>query len=121
MAKSLFDVYQSLHNVFNVANNREIFEETQKEVYPNEPIVSAKSLTHTRWSCRFLALDTIFRKLKTILIYLQKVSTTNSSYAEVAAGLYHKFLPSKFIISLSFYMKFLEKFKLSIYVCRKRT
>ena len=108
VAKGLFDVHQSLHNVFNVANNREIFEETQKEVYPNEPIVSAKSLTDTRWSCRFLALDTIYRKLKA-LISLQKVSTTNSSYAEVAAGLYHKIISSKFIISLVFLHEVLGK------------
>ena len=109
VAKGLFDVYQSLHNVFNVAKNREIFEETQKEVYPNEHMVSAKSLTDTRWSCRFLALDTIYRKLKALLISLQKVSTTNSSYAEVAAGLYHKILSSKFIISLVFLHEVLGK------------
>lgn len=52
--------------MFNVAKNREIFEETQKEVYHNEPIVSARSLSETRWSCRFSSLDMVYRKLKGI-------------------------------------------------------
>ena len=60
VAKGLFDAYQSLHNVYNVAKNREIFEETQREVYPKAFNVSAKSLGETRWSCRFLSIDSIY-------------------------------------------------------------
>ena len=37
--------YKALHEVFNVAKHKEIFEESQKEQYPKEPLMAASSLT----------------------------------------------------------------------------
>ena len=37
--------------------------------------------------------------LRAILVTLQKIGASNSNQADSAAGLYHKILPGKFVIS----------------------
>ena len=43
-AKEVIEAYKALHKVFNVAKHKEIFEESQKEQYPKEPLMAASSL-----------------------------------------------------------------------------
>ena len=117
VAKGLFDAYQSLHNVHIVARNREIFEETQKEVYLKESIVSAKSLCETRRSYRFLSIDTIYRKLKAILISLQKYLQRIPAMQKWQSANIIKFYLVNSLYPSSFCMKSL----VSTYVCKKRT
>ena len=90
------------HTIFNVASNREIFEAVQKELYPKQPIMAASSLTEVRWACKFEGVNTMVTRLRAILVSLQKIGASNSNQANSAAGLYHKILSRKFVISLCF-------------------
>lgn len=101
-ASNVINVYKSLHTIFNVASHREIFEAIQKEHYPKEPLLAASSLTEVRWACKFEGVNTMMRRLKAILLSLQKIADSNSSQTDSAAGLYHKILCGKFIVSLCF-------------------
>lgn len=94
--------YKALHNIFNVAKHKEIFEECQKDHYPNEPLMAASSLTEVRWACKFEGVNTIVRRFKAILVSLQKTAAENSNQSDVAAGLYQKMLSGRFIVSLCF-------------------
>ena len=42
-ACNVINVYKTLHTIFNVASNREIFEAVQKELYPKQSIMAASS------------------------------------------------------------------------------
>jgi hypothetical protein len=101
-ACSVINIYKALHTIFNVASNREIFEAIQKELYPKQPIMAASSLTEVRWACKFEGVNTMVKRLRAILISLQKIGASNSNQADSAAGLYHKILSGKFVISLCF-------------------
>ena len=94
---NVINVYKTLHTLFNVASNREIFEAVQKEMYPKQPIMAASFLTEVQWACKFEGVNTIVKRLRAILVSLQ-----NSNQADSAAGLYHKILSGKFVISLCF-------------------
>ena len=52
-ATNVMKIYKSLHAIFNVASHREIFEATQRDIHPKEPIMAASSLTEVRWACKF--------------------------------------------------------------------
>ena len=52
-AKNVIESYRSIHKVFNVAKNRERFEEFQRKFYPTEQVKAASSLIEVRWSCKF--------------------------------------------------------------------
>ncbi|XP_028408662.1 zinc finger MYM-type protein 1-like [Dendronephthya gigantea] len=101
-ACNVINVYKALHTIFNVASNREIFEAVQKEFYPKQPIMAASSLTEVRWACKFEGVNTMVKRLRAILVSLQKIGASNSKQADSAAGLYHKILSGKFVISLCF-------------------
>jgi hypothetical protein len=101
-ACSVINVYKALHIIFNVAGNREIFEAVQKELYPKQPIMAASSLTEVQWACKFEGVNTMVKRFKAILISLQNIGASNSNQADSAAGLYHKILLGKFVISLCF-------------------
>ena len=64
--------------------------------------MAASSLTEVRWACKFEGVNTMVKRLGAILISLQKISASNSNQADSAAGLYHKILSGKFVISLCF-------------------
>ena len=101
-ASNVINVYKTLHTIFNVASNREIFEAVQKELYPKHPIMAASSLTEVRWACKFEGVNTMVKRLQAILESLQKIGASNSNQADSAAGLYHKILSGKFVISRCF-------------------
>ena len=101
-ACNVINGYKALHTIFNVASNREIFEAAQKEFYPKQPIMAASSLTEVRWACKFEGVNTMVKRLRAILVSLQKIGASNSNQADSAAGLYHKILSGKFVISLCF-------------------
>ena len=106
-ANNVINVYKSLHDIFNVASHREIFESVQKECYPKQPIMGASSLTEVRWACKFEGVNTMVKRLQAILVSLQKIGASNSNQADLAAGLYHKILSGTFLISLCFLHKVL--------------
>ena len=64
--------------------------------------MAASSLTEVRWACKFEGVNTMVKRLKAILVSLQKIGASNSNQADSAAGLYHKILSGKFVISLCF-------------------
>ena len=64
--------------------------------------MAASSLTEVRWACKFEGVNTMVKRLRAILISLQKIGASNSNQADSAAGLYHKILSGKFVISLCF-------------------
>ena len=101
-ACNVINVYKTLHTIFNVASNREIFEAVQKELYSKQPIMAAYSLTEVRWACKFDGVNTMVKRLPAILVSLQKIGASNSNQADSAAGLYHKIFSRKFVISLCF-------------------
>ena len=101
-------VYKSLRVVFGVASHREIFEAVQKECHPKQPVMAASSLTEVRWACRLEGVNTMVKRLKAILVGLQKVSASNSNQGDLSAGLYHKILSVRFVISLCFLHKVLD-------------
>ena len=80
-------------------------------MYPKESFVSAKSHCETRWSCRFLSIDTIYRKLKAILISLQKYPQRIPAKQKWQSALTIKFYlvnslyPSSFAFKVSTYMQ----------------
>ena len=96
-ASNVINVYKTLHTIFNVASSREIFKAVQKELYPKQPIVAASSLTEVRWACKFEGVNTMVKRLRAILVRLQKIGASNSNQADSAAGLYHKILSGKFL------------------------
>ena len=102
-ASNVINVYKTLHIIFNVASNREIFEAVQKELYPKQPIMAASFLTEVQWACKFEGVNTMVKRLRAILVSLQKIGASNSNQADSAAGLYHKILSGKFVISLCFH------------------
>ena len=106
-ANNVINVSKSLHDILNVATHREIFESVQKECYPKQPIMAASSLTEVRWSCKFEGVNTMVKRLQAILVSLQKIGASNSNQPDLAAGLYHKILSGKFVISLCFLHKVL--------------
>ena len=99
-ASNVINVCKTLHTIFHVASNREIFEPVQKELYPKQPIMAASSLTEVRWACKFEGVNTMIKRLRAILVSLQKIGASNSNQADSAAGLYYKILSGKFVISL---------------------
>ena len=101
-ASNVINVYKTLHTILQLASNREIFEAVQKELYPKQPIMAASSLTEVRWACKFEGVNTMIKRLRAILVSLQKIGASNSNLADSAAGLYHKILSGKFVISLCF-------------------
>ena len=58
-AKRVIKLYNSLHTFLNVANNKEVFEEEQLRLFPEDPVKSIGQLTEVRWSCKFEVIDTI--------------------------------------------------------------
>ena len=107
-ASNVIKIYKSLHTIFNVASHREIFEAMQRDIHPKEHIMAASSLTEVRWACKFEGVNTIVRRFQAILMSLQKISSTNSSQADSAAGLYHRILLGKFVVCLCFVHKVLS-------------
>ena len=101
-SKQVISVYNSLHDIFNVANNREILEKHQREIYPKQRVLEFSSLTETRWSCKFQGIDKIIKRIKAILVSLQTIAGNNSNKSDKAAGVYHKMMSSQFITSLIF-------------------
>ena len=101
-------IYKSLPAIFNVASRRKIFKAMQRDFYPKEHIMAVSSLTNIRWAYKFEGVNTIVRRFQAILQSLQKISATNSSQADSAAGLYHKILLGKFVICLCFVHKVLS-------------
>jgi hypothetical protein len=99
-AVKVITVYKSLHTVFNVANNREIFEKHQAELYPNEQKMGVTALTEVRWGCQFEGVSTILARIKALLASLIEIAASTSNTADKAAGLYHKILSADFITSL---------------------
>ena len=93
-------VYKGLHAVFNVANNREIFEKNQNQLYPKQRKMCVSALTEIRWGCQFEGVDTILSRIKALLASLIEIANSTSDTADKAAGLYHKILSSNFITSL---------------------
>ena len=73
------NIYKTLHAIFNVVSNREIFEAVQKELYPKQPIMDASSLSEVRRACKFEGVNTMFKRLKAILVSLQKIDASNSN------------------------------------------
>ena len=101
-AKSIITVYKSLHHIFSVANNREIYEDQQKNLYPKQQIKQLSGLTEVRWSCRYEGVNTVINTIKAILVSLQLIANGNSNTADQAAGTYHKIMSSSFITSMVF-------------------
>ena len=66
-ANNVINVYKSLHDIFNVASHREIFESVQKECYPKQPIMAASSLTEVRWACKFEGVNTMVKNFRQFL------------------------------------------------------
>ena len=64
--------------------------------------MAASSLTEVRWACKFEGVNSIVRRFKAILVSLQKIAASNSNQSDVAAGLYHRMLSGRFIISICF-------------------
>ena len=91
-----------MYTIFNVANNQEILESRQKQLYPKQRIMHITGLTDVRWSCRFDGLDTVVKRIKAILVSLQDIASSNSKTSEKAAGAYHKMMSSSFITELIF-------------------
>ena len=63
-ACSVITVYKALHAILNVASNREIFEHVRKELYQEQPVVAASSLTEVRWACKIEEVDTMIKKIQ---------------------------------------------------------
>ncbi|KAI6649563.1 Hydrocephalus-inducing protein [Oopsacas minuta] len=55
----------------------------------------------------FEGVIAMVKRLQAILVSLQKIGSSNSNQADLAAGLYHKILSGKFVISLCFLHKVL--------------
>jgi hypothetical protein len=101
-ADRVISVYTALHAIFNVANNREILEAQQRELYPNQQLLEICGMTVTRWSCHFLGIDKIIKIMKAILVALQIIAGTKSKTSDKAAGTYHLMMSSSYITSLLF-------------------
>ena len=43
-ARSVIDCYKNIHKIFNVAKNREKFEDFQRQFYPSKRVMAASSL-----------------------------------------------------------------------------
>ncbi|KAI6651323.1 Zinc finger MYM-type protein 1-like [Oopsacas minuta] len=72
-ANNVINVHKSLHDILNIAIHREILESVQKECYPKLSIMAASSLTEIRWCCKFEEGNTIVKRLRAILVHLQKI------------------------------------------------
>ena len=70
--------------------------------YLSEPIRTATSLTEVRWACKYEGVNTLVQRLKAVLASLHKIVDSNSNQLDLAAGVYHKMMSGKFIISLCF-------------------
>ena len=91
-----------MHHIFSGANNREIYEDQQKNLYPKQQIKQLSGLTEVRWSCRYEGVNTVINTIKAILVSLQLIANGNSNTADQAAGTYHKIMSSSFITSMVF-------------------
>ena len=99
-AVDVIKIYKALHTVFNVANNREIYEKHQANLYPKEHKKCLSALTEIRWGCQFEGVDTILTRIRALLASLSDIAGSTSDTADKAAGIYHKMLSSNFITSL---------------------
>ena len=69
--------------------------------------MAASSLTEVRSACKFEGVNTMVKRLQAILVSLRKIGASDSNHADLDAGLYHKILSEKFVISLCFLHKVL--------------
>ena len=64
--------------------------------------MAASQITEVRWSCKFLGVHTILKRIQAVLFTLQEISESHSNTQDTAAGLHHKMYSGDFIISLVF-------------------
>ena len=64
--------------------------------------MAASQITELRWSCKFLGVHTILKRIQAVLFTLQEISQSHSNTQDTAAGLHHKMYSGNFIISLVF-------------------
>ena len=78
------------HNFQCSKKKHEIFEDSQKNLYPENPVKAASSLIEVRWSCKYDGVNTLVTRIKAGISTLSAVAAGDSNKSEIGAGIYHK-------------------------------
>jgi hypothetical protein len=112
---------KSCHTLFNKPKIRQKYESLHKEMYPNKQVKHIMQQIDIRWGCKYEATDVMYQRFDVVLTTLIDVANNpggseeddeygyTKSQVETAAGLYHKLMSGKFIVSLTTLRKYLGK------------
>ena len=120
LALDVMTMVNSLYSFFNIPKVRSLYETVYQELYPRSQIKYLHQQIEIRWGCKFEAVDLLVDKPGVFLETLARVAQNRRSatdivhvhdprHVEQAAGFYHKFITTKFVIGLIILRAYLAK------------
>ena len=102
IARNFFGVVESLYVFIQASSNRHaVFEQHQKQLNPNQPLTTLKSLSDTRWACRADSVRVVQQTLPSIIAALEEIGDSSSDRRAVAeANGLIKSIDFEFLMSL---------------------
>ena len=120
LALDVMTMVNSLYSFFNIPQVRSLYKTVYQELYPRSQIKYLHQQIEICWGCKFEAVDLLVDKPGVFLGTLARVAQNRRSatdivhvhdprHVEQAAGFYHKFITTKFVIGLIILRAYLAK------------
>ena len=113
VARNFFGVLESLYVFIQASSKRhDVFEQYQKKLYPDQPIVTIKRLSDTRWSCRSDSVRVVKQTLGAIIATLEEIGDSSGDRRAAETNAILKSLDFEFILALEVFADLLSLSKI---------